>query len=383
MHRPLEADDTRVTRDGLAALGVMVRIEGDRWIIDGCAGKLAGGARLALGESGTSMRLLAAVAALGVAPSLLDGAPRLRERPLQELATALVELGGEARLGPSAGGLPLEVGGRPLRGGCARVGSARSSQFASALLLVGPRLPAGLDLTLAAPVVSLPYVRLTAQVLSDFGVRVEHPEEHRWRVPPQDYRAREYVVEGDHSSASYFLAAACVLGGRVRVRGLLTRSAQPDARLGSLLEQLGCAVCRGDDWIEVRGSGRIPGFDFEMSDAPDLVPTLAVLGLFADHSSVVRGVAHLRHKESDRLELLAANLRRMGRAASAEQDRLVIGPPPVSLKGGLMPTASDHRIAMAFAVAGLRLRGMSVDDPACVSKSHPGFWSQLERLEGP
>ena len=199
-------------------------------------------------------------------------------------------------------------------------------------------------------------------------------------MPPQDYGACDYSVEGDHSSASYFLAAACIVGGRIRVRGLLPHSAQSDAVLVDLLDSLGCEIGRGEDWVEVRGTGRIPGFDLHMGDAPDLVPTMAVLGLFADGPCAIRGVAHLRLKESDRLEMLASNLRLLGRSATAEEDRLVIGPPPGQLRGGQVPTASDHRMAMAFAIAGLRIPGVTIDDAECVAKSNPDFWRDFSRL---
>ena len=380
LHGPLDADDTRITFAGLSELGLEVRDEGCRWIVEGCGRAVPGGGKVNLHESGTSLRFLVALAALGAAPTELDGSPRLRERPIQELAVALSDVGAQVRLGQSAGGLPVQVGGRPPRGGRVRVASSRSSQFASALLLIASRLPDGLDLSLEPPVVSLPYVRLTVGVLADFGVAIEQVEDLRWRVPPQDYGPRDYSVEGDHSSASYFLAAACVVGGRVRVRGLLPRSAQSDAVLVDLLDSLGCEVGRGEDWVEVRGTGRIPGFDLHMGDAPDLVPTMAVLGLFADGPCVIRGVAHLRLKESDRLEMLASNLRLLGRSATAEEDRLVIGPPPDQLGGGQVPTASDHRMAMAFAVAGLRLGGVTVEEPGCVAKSNPAFWEQFEKL---
>ena len=263
---------------------------------------------------------------------------------------------------------------------CIQLGEGRSSQFASALMLVSSRLPGGLDLSLEPPAVSLPYVELTARVLGQFGVDVRHPQPLRWRVAEGSYAGRDYRVEGDHSAASYFLAAAALLGGRVRVRGLDPDSPQPDACLAPILDGLGCRVDRDGDAVEVRGSGRIPAFDLALGHAPDLVPTLAVLGLFADGESTLRGIAHLRHKESDRLELLARNLRALGREARAVGDRLAIGPPTGTLRGGPVTTASDHRMAMAFAVAGLRLEGVVVDDGDCVAKSDPRFWDRFEAL---
>jgi 3-phosphoshikimate 1-carboxyvinyltransferase len=377
---PLDADDTRATRDALAALGVTIHTANDGWVVRGCGGRIPGGGALSLGESGTTMRLLAAVAALGAAPSRLDGAPRLRERPLRELASALKRLGASIHPDPETGGLPLTAGGSPVTGGAVSLPGSRSSQFASALLLIAPRLKEGLDLTIEPPAVSLPYVQLTADVLTAFGVRVARISELRWQVASGAFAGRDYPVEGDHSSASYFLAAAAVLGGRVRVRGLLSESAQPDARLGGILRDLGCRVDAGSDWVEVEGSGRIPSFDLELVDAPDLVPTLAVLALFAEGRCVLRGLAHLRHKESDRLELLARNLRTLGRHAIAFDDRLVVESPPPCLGGGRISTASDHRIAMAFAIAGMRIEGVAVEDPACVAKSNPDFWTQLAEL---
>jgi 3-phosphoshikimate 1-carboxyvinyltransferase len=383
IRRALDADDTRVTRRGLEALGVGIRDDDGCWVVEGCGGRPAGGGRLRLGESGTSMRLLTAVAALGRAPSELDGAPRLRERPMQELATALGALGAEVRLGTYPGGLPLTVGGRALHGGEVRVAGSRSSQFASALLLIGSSLPEGLELTIERPVVSRPYVRLTADVLAEFGVVAEEREACRWSISPGTLEARDYVIEGDHSSASYFLALACILGGRVRVTGLRPGSAQPDSCLATILERLGCNVSHGDDWVEVIGGTTLRGFDLDVGDAPDLVPTLAVLGLFADGPSRLRGVAHLRLKESDRLAVLAENLTALGRPASADADSLSIGPAAAGVHGGSVKTASDHRMAMAFGIAGLRIGGVTVDDAGCVSKSNPAFWDQLDELAAP
>jgi len=381
IRNPLDADDTRVTRDGLISLGVAIRSLDDAWIVEGAAGPLPGGGELYLGESGTSARFLTAVAVLGTSPSGLDGAPRLRERPMRELATALTRIGGAVRLSDS-GGLPLRVGGQVAQGGEIRLPSGRSSQFASALLLIAARLGKGLDLELEPPVVSLPYVALTAAVLEQFGVDIKRIDELRWRVRPGEFHGREYRVDGDHSSASYFLAAAALLRGKVRVVGLDPHSDQPDARFGRILRRAGCTVTTGSDWIEVVSSGDVAPLDLELGDAPDLVPTLAVLALFAEGASTLRGIAHLRHKESDRLEVLARNLRDLGRDAQAGEDYLYVAPRSGALHGALIRTDSDHRMAMAFAVAGLRQPGIRIDDANCVTKSNPRFWDEFERIEG-
>jgi len=377
---PLDADDTRATIEGLSALGFVTRMLGGRWEIEGRGGTVPGGGSLELRASGTSSRFLTAVAGIGVRSSRLDGSERLRERPVRELARAMSGLGARLRL-TSGGGLPLEAGGTAFRGGRVRLSSRRSSQFASALMLIGSRLRGGLELEMSRPAVSLPYVELTARVLGEFGVAVQRTSELSWRVIEGDYRGREYPVEGDHSSASYLLAAAAVVGGRVRVEGLDPGSAQPDARLAPILGRMGCAVGSGPDWVEVEGSGRVPPFDLDLSDSPDLVPTLAVLALFSEGPTVMRGIAHLRIKESDRLALLARNLARLGRDASVCGDSLRVSA-PAGLRGAVVETRSDHRIAMAFAVAGLRLEGVTIDDAGCVSKSNPGFWRDFAALEG-
>jgi 3-phosphoshikimate 1-carboxyvinyltransferase len=257
--------------------------------------------------------------------------------------------------------------------------SARSSQFASSLLLIGSRLAGGLDLHLEAPV-SSPYVALTVEVLRAFEVAVSRVDDHHYRVQQGSYPGTEYPVEGDHSTASYFLAAAAVTAGRVRVCGLSPDSQQADAVLQRILADTGCKVRRGPDWIEVHGNGELQPLDHDMTAAPDLVPTLAVLALFSAGPSTLRGVGHLRHKESDRLDLLVRNLKILGRPAQATADRLEIGPQVNALRGGEVITASDHRMAMAFAIAGLRIPGVVIDDANCVGKSNPGFWNQLDAL---
>jgi 3-phosphoshikimate 1-carboxyvinyltransferase len=376
----LDSDDTRATFEGLSALGFETRRVDGRWEIEGRGGTVPGGGNLWLAESGTSLRFLTAVAGIGVRPSRLDGSERLRRRPIRELAHAMSGLGARLRPAPG-GGLPLEAGGAPPRGGRGRLSARRSSPFASALMLIGSRLRGGLDLAMPPPAVSLPYVELTARVLGEFGVEVRRTSELSWRIAEGDYRGRDYPVEGDHSSASYFLAAAAVVGGRVRVEGLDAGSAQPDARLTRILDRLGCGVRSGPGFVEVEGSGRVPPFDLDLSDAPDLVPTLAVLGLFSEGPTRMRGIGHLRFKESDRLALLARNLARMGREATASGDSLSLSA-PAELRGAVVETAADHRIAMAFAVAGLRLEGVTIDDARCVSKSNPTFWTDFAELEG-
>jgi len=380
--RSLRAVDTGVTLEGLRALGLELAWAGEKLAVRGGVDAVRGGARIALRESGTSMRFLLAVAALGRDPSSLDGSGRLRERPLATLASALVSLGARIVLsGGDGGGLPATAGGSRPVGGALLLPGGTSSQFASALLLIAPTLARGLDLAVAPPLVSLPYVELTVRVLEAFGARVERRGPAAWRVEPAPMTGREFRIEGDHSTAAYFLAAAAVAGGRVRVEGLDPASAQPDARCGAILRDAGCVVTVGADWIEVEGREPLVPFDADLTEAPDLAPTLAVVALFAEGRSELRGLAHLRHKESDRLTVVAGNLGRLGCRVEVCGDCLRVTPPPRSRRtGAVIETASDHRIAMAFAVAGLAIDGITIDDPDCVAKSNPSFWSQLDLL---
>ena len=366
----LDATDIGVTVSGLSALGVTVEQRPGDVVVEGCGGRLAGGAILDLKESGTSLRLLAAVAALGREPSRLDGTDRLRDRPLAPLCRALRTLGATV----TGDELPLTVGGTAFHGGDVRVAGSPSSQFASALMSIGPSLPGGVNLQVEEPAVSLPYVELTASVMRTFGVNVTRTGPLAWSIPESSYVATAYTVEGDHSSSSYFLAAPLIAAGRVRVHNLDPSSDQPDSRLASILERMGAGVERGDDWIEVRGSGQVRAFDVSLAEAPDLVPTVAVLALFADGPSTIRDVPHLRVKESDRLRQLAVNLNRLGRDAEVHDDRIEIREGRSEPRDRTIETAGDHRIAMAFALAGLRIDDLQVDDPACVAKSYPDFW---------
>jgi len=378
---PLDAEDTRVTREGLKALGIPILVDGKDWYVDGCGGRPPGGGRLQLEQSGSSLRFLLAVGALGLRPSRLSGTGRLPQRPLEPLVQGLSQLGASIRLPSDGNNLPLEVGGTGLRGGSLTIDASASSQFPSALLMIASSLPGGLELTVRR-LVSAPYLQLTVEMLRRFGARID-AEHRQFNVHPGQLTSPgELTIDGDHSSASYFLAAAAIVGGRVRVEGLSPASTQPDARLTAILESAGCRGRTGRDWVELHAGTRLRGFNADLREAPDLAPTLAVLALFADGQSELRGLAHLRHKESDRLEQLRENLSRFGADARIENEDLIVHPRREQPCGPVtVQTAGDHRMAMAFAIAGLSCPGITIDDPACVAKSHPQFWSQLEQLE--
>ena len=332
------------------------------------------GAELDCGNSGTTLRLLASVAGLADGRVTLTGSVRMRERPIGPLGTALEALGATVRYPASHGFPPIEVGG-PLRGGEVAVDGGVSSQFASSLLLAAPLMPEGLVLRLASPPVSRSYLDLTVGVMAQFGMEVERQGYEAFTVRPGGYTGTAYAVEGDWSSASYLFALAAALGGRVTVRNLDPASAQGDRRFVGALAAMGCRVSSGPDGVTVERDGPLRGIDCEMSSAPDTVQTLAVLAALAEGPTRITGVGHLRHKESDRLAVTADRLRALGAGAAVEEDALVVTPAP--LHGGIVDPAGDHRTAMAFAVLGLAVGDVAIEDPGCVAKSWPGFWSTL------
>jgi 3-phosphoshikimate 1-carboxyvinyltransferase len=223
---------------------------------------------------------------------------------------------------------------------------------------------------------------MTVEMMEAFGGTVERTDAGGYLVPPQCLQSRRIEIEGDHSSTSYHLAATAILGGHVRVRGLRRDSAQPDARFPGDLASLGCRVTdEGDGGFVLAASGRYPGFSWELTDAPDLAPTAAVLALFANGPCRLSGLGHLRFKESDRLAILKSNLARLGADVAVDGNALTIDVPSrTALHGARIDSAGDHRIAMAFGVAGLAIPGVEIDDPAVVAKSYPGYWEDVERL---
>jgi 3-phosphoshikimate 1-carboxyvinyltransferase len=374
----LTAEDTELTARALAQLGARIDWQGATIRVTGRGGHwLPVLEPIYLGNSGTSMRFLTALVTLGEGDYLLTGTERLCQRPLGELLTALRQIGVTAVSEKRDGCPPVSVTGG-LIGGRAQLSGAISSQYLSALLFIGPLAPQGLKIDVTGELVSKPYVDLTLEVLGNFGISY-YQEGHRFFQLPggQCYLPKEYEIEADASSASYFWAAAALTGGKVTITNLSLESSQGDAAFPAVLERLGCTVSETPQGLTVEG-GPLRGITVDMATMPDLVPTLAVLASFAQGATVITGVAHLRHKESDRLAAVAAELTKLGIAAQETQDGLVIqGGKP---RGAVIETYNDHRIAMSFAVAGLKAPSTMIMDPDCVAKSFPDFWEFFERL---
>ncbi len=378
----LASDDTRVMVDALRALGAEIRTQGETWTVRGAGGKLrAPTAPLQVENSGTTARFLTAAATLADGPSVIDGNARMRERPIEDLVRTLGELGARVDILGRGGCPPVRVAGGGLPGGEAAIDARRSSQYVSAVLLAAPY--ARTDVVLrpeGGQIVSRPYVDLTLQVMAAFGADAGWSGGGALRVRAgRHYAGRAYAIEPDASAAAYAFCAAAIAGGRVRVEGIPRDSLQADLALLPILEQMGCEVTRGERSVEVRGpQGPLRGVSVDMNALPDAVLALAVVALFADGPTRIHNVANLRIKETDRLAALETELRKLGARARASEDGLAVEPGP--LRGVEIATYDDHRMAMAFALAGLRVPGVVIRDPACVSKTWPEYFSMLEHL---
>lgn len=376
----LFSDDTRAMAECLRRLGFGVHEYPQelQMLVEGRGGEIPSKqATLFVGGAGTAARFLTAMVGLGSGRYTIDGTARMRERPIQDLLDALGMLGVDAAA--ERGTPPVVVNAKGMRGGCAVVRGKTSSQFLSALLMAAPYAQQDVEVALEGSLVEAPYVEMTLAVMEAFGVRVEREGLSRFFIRSgQRYRARDYAIEPDASAAGYFFAAAAVTGGRVRVKGLGASALQGDARFVDVLEEMGCQVVRGEDFLEVSGSGKLRGIEADLTNMSDQTMTLAAIAPFADGPTCIRGVAHIRHHESDRIAATATELRRVGQEVEERDDGLVIMPRPV--RQALVQAHDDHRIAMAFAVIGLRAPGITIADPGCVAKTFPDFFERLEGL---
>ncbi len=380
----LLADDSRRLTDGLRRLGFHIDLiaDDDTIVVHGRGGVIPSDeAELDAGAAGTAMRFLTALVCLGHGIFRIDGSPRMRQRPIGPLVDALTQLGARIGYDGTTGFPPLTIAAHGLAGGEVEFSNPPSSQFVSALLMVAPYALRDVFLRIRGGLVSRPYVALTLQVMRELRVEALAGEHGSFIVPgSQRYHAGDFDVEPDASSASYLLAAAAVTGGRVRIPGLTRGSAQGDARFASVLERMGCTVADTPAGLELRGpAGRLRAVDEDMNDVPDTVQTLAAAALFADAPTVIRNVANLRIKETDRLAALATELTRLGARIEARPDGLTIHP-PATISPAAIDTYDDHRMAMAFAVVGLAAPGIRIRNAACVSKSYPAFFDALAAL---
>jgi 3-phosphoshikimate 1-carboxyvinyltransferase len=340
-------------------------------------------ADLFVANSGTTVRFLTALVATGRGRYRLDGIPRMRERPIQDLLDALNQLRGVRATSETGNGCPpVVIESDGLRGGQrVTVRAGVSSQFLSGLLMAAPHFAGDdeepVEIEVVGPTVSEPYVAMTLAMMRQWRYEVETVGNVYCIPATSCHNPARYAIEPDASAASYFWAAAAITGGRVTVAGLTRQSLQGDVRFVDVLAEMGCRVEECDAGITVHG-GKLRGVDVDMNDISDTVMTLGAVALFADGPTTIRNVAHIRHKETDRIAALATELRKFGATVEERADGLTITPGP--LRGAAVDTYNDHRMAMSLALVGLRVPGVVVRNPGCVAKTYPGFWADLEKL---
>jgi 3-phosphoshikimate 1-carboxyvinyltransferase len=376
----LIAEDSEVMIRALNQLGIRVEEDGAAFKVHGQAGKIpAPHAELDLRLSGTSIRFLAAMVSIGQGYYRLDGNERMRQRPIQDLLNALTGLGIKAQTELETGCPPLIIEASGLPGGETKVAGDSSSQYLSGLLMAAPYAKTPLTIHVTGDLQSKPFVDMTLNLMNDFAVNVERNGYASFTIYPAVYKARGYLIEGDAMAAGYFWAAAAITGGRIKVTNVGSHSVQGDRRLADVLGQMGCKVTWTERTCEVIGA-KLEGGTFDLNDMPDQAQTLAVVGLFADSPVRIENVWNMRIKETDRLVALNTELSKFGANIEEGRDYIVVHPLQKMPDSVQVATYGDHRMAMAFALAGLRIPNVTILEPACVAKTFPEFFDVLAGL---
>lgn len=377
----LFSDDSRYFAKALQTLGFDVQLNEANFsmTVTGLGGKIpAKKAELFIGNAGTAARFLSAFLTLGNGEYILDGEPRMRERPIGDLVDSLAQLG--AKLEPTNNCPPVKITANGLPGGKTTIAGDISSQFLSALLMVAPYAQKPIEVTLSTDLNSKPYVDMTITIMKDFGVEIERDGYSRFTIHPSSFfPLSSYAIESDASAASYFFAAPAICGGTVKVENISRKSVQGDVNFVDVLAQMGCNVAEADNSILVTRNSSLHGVDVDMRDIPDTAQTLAAIAPFADSSTRIRGIASARVKETDRVHATCTELARLGVQVEEHEDGMTIHP-TFNLQPANIQTYNDHRMAMAFSLIGLRFDGVTIENPACVSKTFPNFFDVLETL---
>ncbi len=374
-----DSNDSKVLIKLLQQLGIDIEVNKDTATVKGCAGQFPEfKGELDVEDAGTVMRFLTALCCVIPGEITLRGSERMHQRPIKDLVEALKKLGAKIEYLENFGQPPLLIKGGRIAGGIVKVNGSVSSQFISALLMIAPLLPLDTRLLIEGEKVSEPYIDMTLSAMFQFGIRVERGDDKFQIEGRQCYAEAEYKVEGDASSATYLLAIAAISQSAVIVNNIPGNSFQSDVEFIDLLEQMGCVVSRKDSSIAVVGTGELNGIEIDMNHMPDSAQTLAVVAAFAKGETLITGLQTLQLKESNRVTALQSELTKMGIECEAGEDYIKVkGGKP---KGAFINTYNDHRMVMAFAVAGVRVKGMSIESPEVVKKSFPAFWTTLETI---
>ena len=382
IHNLLDSDDVRRMVEALEILGIQFKEKRAENLISvsGTAGKIpVSEATLMLGNAGTAIRPLTAAMTLGHGRFVLDGVTRMRERPIIDLVDGLSQLGANLRCLNDTDCPPVEVIADGLPGGKTRLSGAISSQYLTAILLVAPYAKSDVEIEIIDKLVSVPYVEMTMRLMRHFGVSVNHKDFQTFQIPRQNYQSPgKLYVEGDASTASYFLAGAAITGGSVTVKGCGTESIQGDSRFAEVLEQMGAKVDWGARQVKLTGS-TLNGIDVDMNQMPDAAMTLAVTALFASGPTAIRNIYNWRVKETERLKAVSTELRKLGALVEEGHDYLVIHP-PTRVKIASINTYDDHRMAMSFSLVACGKSSVTICNPDCVSKTFPDYFEVLAGL---
>lgn len=377
----LFSDDSCHFAKALRSLGFDVQLDeaSHEMTVTGLGGRIpARQAELFIGNAGTAARFLTAFITLGNGEYVLDGEPRMRERPIGDLIEALIQLG--ASLAATNDCPPVTIHASGLPGGKTSIAGDISSQFLSALLMVSPYAKSPVEFEVTNELNSKPYVDMTLAVMADFGVTIEREGYERFFIHPSSFfPLSSYSIESDASAASYFFAAPAVCGGTVRVENISRTSKQGDIRFLEILQQMGCSIEEENNFIEVTGAESLRGLDVDMREIPDTAQTLAAIAPFAVSPTRIRGIASARRKETDRIHATCSELTRLGVQVEEHEDGMTVYPCN-TFKPACIQTYNDHRMAMAFSLIGLRVPGISIENPACVSKTFPDFFEVLDNL---
>ncbi len=379
----LDSDDIRHMLTALKQLGVRYQLSDDRrsCTVEGIGGSFSSqAAELFLGNAGTAMRPLTAALCLGQGEFLLTGEPRMYERPIRDLVDALRTLGADISYLKDEGYPPLKINARGLPGGQVKIRGNISSQFLTALLMVAPLAAGDLTIEMDGELVSKPYIDITLHTMRSFGIEVDNDNYQRFHIKGQQTYCSpgEIMVEGDASSASYFLAAAAIAGGTIRVHGVGSDSVQGDKHFADVLEQMGAGVTWGPTWIQVT-RGTLKGVDLDLNHIPDAAMTIATTALFAEGPTAIRNIYNWRVKETDRLSAMATELRKVGASVVEGEDFIEITP-PAQLQEAAIDTYDDHRMAMCFSLVALSDTPVTINDPGCTAKTFPEYFSLFETL---
>jgi len=380
----LESDDTRYMLNALKQLGIEYTLSEDKTecTVSGNGGALVNETfeELFLGNAGTAMRPLCAALSLGRGDYLLTGEPRMKERPIGHLVDALRQVGAKINYLENEGYPPLQIEANGLKGGEVSIDGTVSSQFLTALLMAAPLAQSDMTISITGELVSKPYIDITLHMMKIFGVAVENENYETFRIKGgQSYKAVDsFMVEGDASSASYFLAAAAIKGGRVKVTGIGKNSVQGDVAFANVLEKMGAKVEWGEDFVAV-SRGELNAVDMDFNHIPDAAMTIATTALFAKGTTTLRNIYNWRVKETDRLYAMATELRKVGAEVEEGEDCLTITPPKV-LKHAAIDTYDDHRMAMCFSLLALDEASVTINEPECTAKTFPTYFEVLESI---